>query len=384
MSTQGQLTENLWFLSKLLPPNPRDPNAYESVEHESTLAVLDAVSIYLTTGQSDGAIACHYQDLPATLILAKGGRVNSEDRSAVASLLKELAAAKSWLDLIPFIAQRSPDKVNKRIRKLRTCFLRCFDDMCRDIRTYEPDPDSSMPEFRGRWSRVFLKRNGLDQTATTEIRQTLAQVLNLCKDYLMGNQEFGNTPPALADFIRLLYATKTLLDSQFFETYNYVTLKQRLAKVTQYLDIHYAIKFLRGLGGTINVEWVTDVGYGTAKCILDTTAVGERFKKSCVSYASQDTKDIMLWIMDSKFSGWRGDKEGSIQVTLFVHPEIRLFLDLVRRNLVQNSDVVIGCSQKRCYACKLWIEGLRSEAEMGLVTTFDSGKPRFDWFVESD
>ncbi|KAG5351289.1 hypothetical protein C0989_007054 [Termitomyces sp. Mn162] len=359
-----------------------DPPSKVPAEHASTLTILDAVATYLTTGRSDGVIACYYQDTPATLILAKGGCVNDEDRAAAASLLKELTAAKDWLDLIPFLSRRSADQVNKRIRKLRTSFVKDFGFLCEVANEYEPNLDPSMHEFQGRWSRAFLKMNGLNQTVPAEVPRTLVHVLNLCNDYLAGNQEFGIMRTSWIDFVQLLYATRTLFDSQFFSTYCHTRLKRRLAKVTQYIDIAYAIKFLRRLEGEIRVEWVTDVGYGNIKRMLDTVAVGNRFKKTFVedSNLKDDAKDVMLSMMNAKFSGWSGDQEGSIEVALFVHPEIRLFLDVVKRNIVLDRDIVIGCSQKRCYACKVWIEKLGSVTQMKLVTDLAfGGKPRFDW-----
>ncbi|KAH0580352.1 hypothetical protein H2248_001855 [Termitomyces sp. 'cryptogamus'] len=380
MSTQDQLTEDLWFLSKLRSNIPGKSKVL--AEHVSTLTILDAVAIYLTTGQSDGVIACHYQDTPATLILAKGGCVNDEDRSAAISLLKEITAAKDWLDLIPFLSRRSSDQVNKKIRKLRTSFVENYNFLCKAAGEYEPDPDPLMYEFRGRWSRAFLKKNGLNQTVPTEVPRILVRVLNLCNDYLMGNQEFGNTRTAWIDFIELLYATRTFFDSRFFSTLGGTRLKRRLAKVTQYIDITYAIKFLRSLDGEICVEWITDVGYGTVNRMLDTSAIGNRYKKTFVedSNLENDAKDIMLAELDWKFPGWSGDQEGTIPVTLFVHPEIRLFLDLVKRNIAQARDIVIGCSQKRCYACKLWIKELESATKMKFITDLEfGGKLRFDW-----
>ncbi|KAH0585689.1 hypothetical protein J132_04316 [Termitomyces sp. J132] len=380
MSTQDQLTEDLWFLSKLRSNIPG--GSYVPAEHVSTLTILDAVATYLTSGQSDGVIACYYQDTPATLILAKGGCVNDEDRSAATSLLKELTAAKDWLDLIPFLSQRSPDQVNKKIRKLRTSFAKDFGFLCEAAKEYEPNPDPSMHEFRGRWSRAFLKMNGLNQTVPAEVPQTLAHVLNLCNDYLTKNLEFGNTRTAWIDFVELLYVARTLFDSQFLSTLGDTTLKRHLAKVTQYIDIAYAIKFLRRFDGEICVEWVTDVAYGTVKRMLDTTAVGNRFKKTFVEDSDLviDAKDLMLLKMNSKFPGWSGNQEEPIQVILSVHPEIRLYMDLVKRNITQDGDIVIGCSQKRCYACKLWIKELESATRMRSITDLEfGGKPRFDW-----
>ncbi|KAH0585682.1 hypothetical protein H2248_008893 [Termitomyces sp. 'cryptogamus'] len=140
---------------------------------------------------------------------------------------------------------------------------------------------------------------------------------------------------------------RTFFDSRFFSTLNSMTLKQRLAKVTQYIDIAYAIKFLRRFGGEMCVEWVTDVGYGTVKRMLDTTTVRNRFKKIFVedSDLEIDAKEIMLAEMDWKFPGWSGDRDLA-------------FSDLLKRNIAQDGDIVIGCSQKRCYACKLWIKEL--------------------------
>ncbi|KNZ76257.1 hypothetical protein J132_11127 [Termitomyces sp. J132] len=177
--------------------------------------------------------------------------------------------------------------------------------------------------------------NGLNQTVPAEVPQTLVHVLDPCNDHLTKNQEFGNTR---------MYATRTLFDSRFFYTLGDTRLKRHLAKVTQYIDIGYAITFLQRLEGEIRVEWVTDVGYGTVKRMLDTTAVRNRFKKTFVedSDLEDDAKDIMLSRLNWKFLGWNGDKEGFIQIALSVHPEIRLFLDLTKRNIAQDRDIVIG------------------------------------------
>ncbi|KAG6882899.1 hypothetical protein C0992_010358 [Termitomyces sp. T32_za158] len=380
MSYQDQLTENLWFLSKLYHSNPPD-RSWVPEEHTLTLTILDAVANYLTTGQADSVIACYYQSAPATLILAKSGCVDDEDRSAVTQFLGELKAAHDWLDLLPFLAQRSSGQVNEKIHKLRTYFAKHCEDLCDAARFYQPGTDPSVSEFPGRRSRAFFAINDLNVPKPIEVPQTLIFILNLCNDYLTKNQEFGSSQDACIQFARLLYATRTLLDSQFLCTIRDPRLKRYLAELTQYLDIKHVIKFLRRLNGEIDIRWVSDVGNGTVKRVLDTATVGDRFKKSYVVNADldDDTKDLLLTRMDRKFPGWRGDQEGPIQVTLYVHPEIRLFLDLIERNIVQDRDIVIGCSQKRCFACKLWIKKFEDTADMNLISNLDYGKPRFDW-----
>ncbi|KAG6873011.1 hypothetical protein C0995_003972 [Termitomyces sp. Mi166 len=361
MSNQDELTENLWFLSKLSRSNPPDYDIHstdEPTEHSSTLRVLDAVAIYLTTGQSDGVIACFYQIEASTLIFAKSGCVNAEDRSAVTSFLKEIHAAEKWIDLLPFLAQRSAHQVNKKIRKLRTSFLECFDHL-RRLAERHYMPSSYEPEFHGRWYRAFLKANKLDATELAEVPQALVRVLESCRDYLTNNQEFANTPDACADFSRLLYATRTLFDTPFFSIYGPFKLKRHLAKVTQYLDIARVIKSYKKLRRReIGVEWIEDDGRRAVERILDTATVGNGFKKAFVEGADMENeaKDIMLSTMDSKFPGWRGDEKGSLQVTLSVHPEIRLYLELVKRNIAQTRDIV-----------------------MNFITNLNYGKRRCDW-----
>ncbi|KAG6875415.1 hypothetical protein C0992_003959 [Termitomyces sp. T32_za158] len=383
---QSKIAEDLWLLQKLrfspdTLPLEISRDAYKRV------ILSDTIALYLTTDDLDGVVAVFYMPQDSILFLAKSGSSDPSYAAESTIFFRELANADGFEDLLPFLARRSCNRVNKRIRKLFYYYDLFVDELLRAAREYEPTDT----EFSGPWYRKFIQVVGTgDQLDTLSFKQILLHALTFCKDQLETNLEFSDKPESHRSFAGLLYAASTLLYSDFFpllERQNGLTrLGYQLEKITDYLRVSRLIKVWQRYGRDTHVKWVNYVEPSGVPRMLVTTGVGKRHLEA-VYPGNRNFKPHLLNNMDMKYPGWNGEDSEPITFVPCMHAEIRLILYLMGSftNLQSQGDEVlpIGCGQRSCFACTLWINEFNRVLQMKWTTGCNNGHPRYDCALPS-
>ncbi|KAG6892910.1 hypothetical protein C0992_011969, partial [Termitomyces sp. T32_za158] len=202
---QPKIAEDLWLLRKLHFEPDTSPleicrEAYQR------LVLSDTIALYLTTDDLDGVVAAFYMPQDSILFLAKSGSSDPSYAAESTVFFRELANANGFEDLLPFLARRSCNRVNKRIRKLRYYYNPSGNELIRIARKYEPTDT----EFSGPWYRKFIQIiRTEDQLDELSSKQILLHALTFCKDQLEKDFEFSNNPESHRSFAGLLYAAST-------------------------------------------------------------------------------------------------------------------------------------------------------------------------------
>lgn len=324
---QLKIAEDSWFLQKLrYSPKPFPLEICR--EAFQRLALSHTISLCLTTDDRDGAVAAFYLPQDSVLFLAKSGLSDPSYEVESTIFFRELANADGFEDLLPFLARRSCNKVNKRIRKLRYIYNLFGHYLFKAAREYEPTDT----EFSGPWYRKFIQiirtENQLD---TPSFKQILLHSLTFCKDQLDNNLVFSDKPESHSSFAGLLYAASTLLHSDFFplvERQKCLTrLGRELKKITDYLRVSRPIKVWQRYGRDTHVKWVTVESSGVPR-MLATAGVGERHLEA-VFQGGETVVDFympyLLRNMGGVYPGWNGEDD-PITFVPCMHAEIRLIL----------------------------------------------------------
>ncbi|KAG6870230.1 hypothetical protein C0992_000659, partial [Termitomyces sp. T32_za158] len=210
---QPKIAEDLWLLKTLCFSPPDTPPVEIPREAYQRLILSDTIARYLTTDDQDGVVAAFYMPQDSILFLAKSGSSDPSYEAESTVFFRELANADGFEDLLPFLARRSCNRVNKRIRKLRYYYNLFGGKLLTAAREYEPTDT----EFSGPWYRKFIQIiRTEDQPDTLSFKQILLHALTFCKDQLETNFEFSDKPESHCSFAALLYAASTLLHSDFF------------------------------------------------------------------------------------------------------------------------------------------------------------------------
>ncbi|KAG6868211.1 hypothetical protein C0993_006184 [Termitomyces sp. T159_Od127] len=384
---QPQIAEDLWLQRKLSSLMATSPPPEICREAYQRLVLSDTIALYLTTDDRDGVVAACYMPQDAILFLAKSGSSDSSYIAESKVFFRELANANGFEDLLPFLARRSCNRVNKRIRKLRHYYKMFGEELLREARKYEPTDT----EFSGPWYRKFVQiaqtGNQLDKLS---FKQILLHVLTFCKEQLENNIEFSDKPESHRQFAALLYAASALLNSDFYpwlENENCLSrLGRQLEKITDYLRVSRLIKVWRRYGQDTNIKWIADVEQSEVPRTLATAGVGERHLEAIywrnVHQTTDDYRPYLFRKMDWRFPGWKGEASETITFVPCMHAEIRLILYLMGSfgNLQTRHDetIPIGCGQRSCFACTLWIYEFNRVLQMKWTTRRNNGPPRYD------
>ncbi|KAG6883775.1 hypothetical protein C0993_003892 [Termitomyces sp. T159_Od127] len=379
----AQFAEDLWLLRKLrsstLTSTPEIcREAYQR------LVLSDTIALYLTTDDQDGVVAACYMPQDAMIFLAKSGSSDSSYEAESTVFFRELANANGFEDLLPFLARRSCNRVNKRIRKLRHYYKMFEAELFIAATKYEPTDT----EFSGPWYRKFVQISRAEnQPDTPSSKQILLHVLTFCKDQLGKNLEFSDKPESHRPFAALLYAASVLLNSDFYSLMEhedgYYSLGRQLEKITEYLRVSRLIKVWRRYGRDTNIKWITDVQQSDLPRTLATEGVGERHLEAVFQRnVHQCYRPYIFKHMDQTFPGWRGETSETKTFVPCMHAEIRLILHLMGSfanfQTPRDETIPIGCGQRSCFACTLWITEFNRVLRMKWTTRYNNGQPRYD------
>ncbi|KAG5732266.1 hypothetical protein E4T56_gene11456 [Termitomyces sp. T112] len=233
-----QLAEDLWLLRTLRFTKPASKWPELGRDDHQRLVLSDAVALYLTTDEPDGLVAAFYMPENNILYLAKSGSSDPQYVTESTLFFDTLTSANGSEDLLPFLARRSCNRINKRIRKLCHSFDFSHIDLLHELKEYEP----TETEFHGPWYRIFIKiLQAENQLDTPSFKQVLIHAITFCNDRLEKNPEFSDKTESHRPFFELLCAASTLLNSQFYERFERgfnTQLERRLEKLVDYLAIH--------------------------------------------------------------------------------------------------------------------------------------------------
>ncbi|KAH0586997.1 hypothetical protein J132_04527 [Termitomyces sp. J132] len=377
-----QLAEDLWLLRTLRFTKPASKWPELGRDAYQRLVLSDAVALYLTTDEPDGLVAAFYMPENNILYLAKSG--SSDPRYVAESNLffDTLTSADGSEDLFPFLARRSCNRINKRIRKLHKSLKFCHVDLFNRLREYEP----TETEFHGPWYRIFIKILQAEyQLDTPSSKEVLIHAITFCEDRLKKNPEFSDKTESHRPFFELLCAASTLLNSQFYERFERVLhtrLERRLEKFVDYLAVSRLIKVWRRYGRDTRIEWITGVEQSRIPRVLTTAGVGERHLNREVDETKSYRPDLFS-NMNWRYRGWQGDATKGITFVPCMHAEINLILHLMSnvKNFQSQVDepLPIGSGERTCFACSLWMDEFNRILKMKWTTSGNNGKPGYNW-----
>ncbi|RDB30542.1 hypothetical protein Hypma_007323 [Hypsizygus marmoreus] len=326
---------------------------------ESDLRLLDVIAACLTTGKPGDVVAAAFdKQEQICLVLAKNGNINSADYATTHAFLSALREAKSWIDLVPFLAVHSNQN------------------------------------FPGPYSHRYRRAKYPDEPPTPE--KFLHDLINICVAQ-SASFELQNNKASLIQYAELFGAADTLRRCSFLGQLTYEShdgessvlkgrvekLKRRLDKVCQYARIATLMKLVKRLPN-IPFRWVEDNLVGTPDRSFEICKNPMEVVERTLGHSpSAEQSEALLQHHPDLCKNW--EQRGRF-VTTDIHPELRIVLDLcpplVSGMHPSRGDVVplpIGCSKRSCFCCTVWINMFNDITGMGCVTTGRSGKPYDDW-----
>ncbi|KAG6873980.1 hypothetical protein C0995_007936 [Termitomyces sp. Mi166 len=335
-----------------------------------------------------GVVAVFYKPENNILFLAKSGSSDLRYEAESALFFRTLTSANGFEDLLPFLARRSCIKVNKRISKLRDSLETLYDELLDAAKRYEPKDK----EFHGPWYKIFIQiLQAENQLHPLSAQQVLIHTLTFLMDRLKRNPQFSDKTESHRPFAELLYAASTFLDSDFcllHERRNALNrLGLHLQKLTDYLDVSRLSKVWQRYGRDTCIKWITNVEQSGVPRMLAPAGVGERHLEVIRVDEMSKYKSYMLSNMDIKYPGWRGEASEGITFVPCMHAEINLILYLMGSiqslQIRPDEPLPIGCSQRSCFACSLWMDEFNRVLKMKWMTSRNNGQPRYDWVLPS-
>ncbi|KAG5350376.1 hypothetical protein C0989_011299 [Termitomyces sp. Mn162] len=352
-TVQTPLSEDLFFLGRLISSHPPHPflNKQE--------LLLNAVALYMTTGHPDGVIATFFHETSFTIYLAKSGPLSHDDAERATSFFSCLKVATGFKSLLPYLARYSVENVEKRVRNLSHSL--------KDLLPWVSDVVLQHEENAALESLESLLKSPFTFLDTAESHNTFTNIIAASKNILALFSPFSC---ALAS----LYGIEEPL-SRF---------KRRLGKIVQYLDINQVIRFVQRNSSKIIFFWVPDTTRGQISVNLGTLKDRhlDGFLESATAnlFPAQRAKSRELMAVALTYP------DQTVEVTLFVHPEIHLIMYLTDVVGVQNqyppdTRLCIGSSKNICGCCKQWIDAFNNCMTVKWMTTFHNDGMYCNWKI---
>ncbi|RDB30548.1 hypothetical protein Hypma_007325 [Hypsizygus marmoreus] len=396
--SQTHLTEKLHLLQQLGYSDIfRDEDSpavfrYRSVvdaNTQSDLHLLDLIAACLATGKpGDVVIAAFDKRKQISLVLAKSGSIDSADYAATHAFLSALREAKSWVDLLPFLATHSKRNIDKRVSNLH----KSITDLCDELRSTAMDYKFSSMEEEFPRSGLYRKAKYPEPpTPQRFLYDLIGTCISESTEFEMQDNAFSRS-----QYIELFGAADSL-NRSFFLAYFVANsreknlkyskfnerverLKRRLDKVCQYAKINTLMRLVRRIPN-IPFRWVEDHLVGTGEELLEIcTDPMEVVERTLGHSPSPRQTDALLRRCPDLSRNW--ERRRSINPR--VHPEILVILHLSRPLLSlspwNNSTYLpIGCSKSSCLCCMSWMESFNHVTGMLWVTSGSRGKPYDHW-----
>ncbi|KAG5335770.1 hypothetical protein J132_09045 [Termitomyces sp. J132] len=349
---QISLTEDLFFLKGFRSSSYLSRDTFVSQEE----LILNAVALYMTTGRPDGVVATFFHESTFTLYLAKSGPSNDMDAAKATSFLSCLNDATGFETLLPFLALYSAENVKKRVQNLCHSFEKILGLL---VKIAPEDDNTALENLKTLLKFPFTFDN------TTE-----------------AHDNFTNIIAASSDLLKRFSFLQSALPSKYANVY-LSRLKRNLTKVVQYRDANRLIWFVRRNSSKFTIFWVPDT---SQRRLSSTGTVVDRHLDGFLAWAIPDfnlnKKDQIRELMASALTY----TDQTLEVTLFVHPEIRLIMYLtevvgVQSQYPSGTQLYIGSGKRICGCCEQWIDAFNNCITVKWTTTFLNNGMRYDWKI---
>ncbi|KAG6877055.1 hypothetical protein C0993_010599 [Termitomyces sp. T159_Od127] len=384
---QTRLSENMQLLGCFhwMDPSKKLSNAMSTEEDREVLHILDIISVCFATGQEGDVIATMVaiqekaQKICFFLANNRSGGPSAQEKDAVLKFRTMLAGAKTYKDLIPFVAGYSRQNVTKRVRKLRNGFDNVLSSQ--NIRKAISDIDTK---------NVFL-------SLLRECSQLIRQTPNHNSDYRL-----LQTPTSCAEFVRLVETAKNLEDrvewsrlyvqirlryaASHFNSEELVeyamTLRRRLCKISQYRVLGSLIRFAAA-HKSYEFEWVPDLFQPgqTGEMKIRSHSL-EKIARSRVDelldqQRPQRRTEYDAFVIKAKEKAKEDREKWPSEFMTNIHCEIRIIrycTHMFERRTFTPRELIIGTSKRCCLFCDEWINHFNKVAGHNFKTGGSHGK----------
>ncbi|KAL6307062.1 hypothetical protein BKA93DRAFT_770352 [Sparassis latifolia] len=361
----------------------------------SDIHILDVIAICLTTGEPGDVVAAAFdREQRLSLVLAKNGPPTPEDELATQNLISAITdpAVAYATDIFHTLLSRCRANMEKRMRNLHRSVSLFVVDLGSALQEYAPK--SVEDEFPG--STRFRRETYGD--VAPPFRTMLQDLVRMIRD--------SSAVPLVPDDVELsrsrfgdLYVVAiALLRSRFLghlcadkhpvnaaQRGRAEKLKRRLAKVCQYYG--GVTKLIRNAkryfpDGHIPYRWISDRFVGSGEGQLE---LCDDYLDAVQRAFGYPLSPQTVNALEQRFPDMRSNWARRRTVDTCVHAELRIVLHLrsasshPRRTVGPPAQDAIGCSERSCLCCALWIDAYNDECETGWSTSGSRGRPCATW-----
>ncbi|KAG6887320.1 hypothetical protein C0992_012874 [Termitomyces sp. T32_za158] len=386
---QTRLSENMELLElfRYRDPSKNLSNTTTFPYNREVLHILDMISTCFATGQEGDVIATmvviRKETQKALFYLAsnRSGKPSVQQTDAVLRFQNTLAHARTYEDLIPFVARYSSQNVMKRVSKLRAGF-----------------------------DNLFSSRKIVSAIRDIDTNHVFFNLLTVCHQMITSTPEEGNyrlleTSTSCRKLVRLIETSRNLEKDD--DTWNHLymrieekdidlptlgstdlvecakTLHRRLCKISQYRVLENLIKFVKS-HKDFNFQWVPDLFLPgrTGEMTIKPQPL-ERIARSRVDELLIQQKPKRRSEYDhfvgqararlSKENGGKWPKEFATNV----HCEIRIIrycMERFEKGTFIPDELIIGTSKRCCLFCDEWINRFNKISGLNFMTGGSHGK----------
>ncbi|KAG6884274.1 hypothetical protein C0992_006608 [Termitomyces sp. T32_za158] len=387
---QTRLSENMELLGRFhyRDPSKKLSNAKSAVEDREVLHILDIISVCFATGQDGDVIATMVtieekaQKVCFFLANNRSGAPSAREEYAIHNFRKMIAGAKTYKDLIPFVAGYSSQNVTNRVQKLRTGF-----------------------------DNVLSSRNIIQAIKAIDTKSVFLSLLQGCSQLTRsmsqsksnGDYQLLGTTASCSEFARLIETVKKLEDRPEWELlHNQIehsstverhfnskgltectrTLYRRLCKISQYRALESLIRFIAA-HKDYEFEWASDLFQSerTGEMSIKSHSL-ERIARSRVDQLVDQQKpqrrtEYDAFVVKAKEKAKEHPEKWPNEFVTNIHCEIRIIrycTAMFGNGAFAPRELIIGTSKRCCLFCDEWISLFNKIAGYNFKTGGSHGK----------
>ncbi|KAG6884357.1 hypothetical protein C0992_006467 [Termitomyces sp. T32_za158] len=383
---QTILSENMELLGRF---HYRDPskelsNAISAAEDREVLHILDLISVCFATGQEGDVIATMVAIEESAgkvrFFLANNhsGAPSAREKHAILDFRTKIAGAKTYKDLIPFVAGYSRRNVAKRVQKLYTGF-----------------------------KNVLSSRSIMQTIEVIDTKSVFSRLLRECNHMITSMSNSNNllgTPASWKEFARLIETVKDLEDrpewallydkirhrfndvTRYFNSEELVecaaTLRRRLCKISQYYALESLIRFIAA-HKSYEFEWIPDLFQSerTGEMLIKSHSL-EKIARSRVDQLVDQQKpkrrtEYDAFVIKAKEKAKEDTGNWPNEFVTNIHCEIRIIrycTTMFNNRTFTPRELIIGTSKRCCLFCDEWISLFNQIAGYNFKTRGSHGK----------
>ncbi|KNZ75740.1 hypothetical protein J132_01991 [Termitomyces sp. J132] len=314
----------------------------------------------MSTGHPDGVIATFFHETSFTIYLAKSGPLSHDDTERATSFFSCLKVATGFKTLLPYLARYSAENVEKRVRNLSHSL--------KDLLPWVAD--------------VVLQHE--ENTALESLESLLKSPFTFL-DTAESHKEFRDIITASKNILALFSSFSCALESLYGIEEPLSRFKRRLGKIVQYHDITHVIRFVQRNSSKIIFLWVPDT-IQRRQISVNLGTLNDRHLDSFLESATANLYPDQRAKIRDHMADELTYPDKTVEVTLFVHPEIHLIMHLTDVVGVQNqyppdTQLCIGSSKNICGCCKQWIDAFNDCMTVKWMTTFHNDGVYCNWKI---